>query len=225
VPEDDPGCCFDDWARANARRARSKETVARVTTRLLAALDRVGLDGRTVLDVGCGAGDLTLAAITHGADRATGVDLGAGAIGEARQLASARGLADRARFEVADGSADPLPPADVVVLHRVLCCFPDAGRLLGNTLRVSGHVFAFTAPADRGPVGALNRGLVALANRWYRLRRRRFRGYRSFVHDLDVADEIIRSAGFEPAQRARTGLIWDLRVYVRPGSSDAFASR
>jgi hypothetical protein len=105
-----------------------------------------------------------------------------------------------------------------------MCCFPDAGRLLGNTLRVSGQVFAFTAPADRGPVGVLNRGMVALANRWFRLRQRRFRGYRSFVHDLDVADETIRSVGFEPVQRERTGLIWDLRVYVRPASRDAFAS-
>jgi magnesium-protoporphyrin O-methyltransferase len=214
-----PDCCFDDWARANARRARSKETVARITTRLLAALDEAGLRGRTVLDVGCGAGDLTLATLAHGATEATGVDLGAGAIEEARALAGTRGLAARARFEVADGSADPLPRADVVVLNRVLCCFPDPGPLLDNTLQVTGAVYAMTAPVDHGVPGAVNRVLVRTANRWYRLRARRFGGYRSFVHDVGSAQTTIEAAGFRTVRRERVGWIWDLRVYARPGSA------
>src|SRR5262245_9516965 len=91
-PEPPPSCCFDEWAQHNAERARSKETVAPITTALLAALEAEGLEGRTILDVGCGTGDLSLAAVAHGATAASGFDLGTGAIENARRLARERGL-------------------------------------------------------------------------------------------------------------------------------------
>src|SRR5262249_6778118 len=109
-----PGeCCFDEWAAHSAKRARSKETVAPITTALLAALDAAGLEGRTIVDVGCGTGDLALAALAHGASRAVGFDLGTGSIAHARELASERGLEERSAFEVADGSVATLPRTDV----------------------------------------------------------------------------------------------------------------
>jgi 2-polyprenyl-3-methyl-5-hydroxy-6-metoxy-1,4-benzoquinol methylase len=136
-PEPTPStCCFDEWAASNARRARTKETVAPVTTALLAALEAEGLEGRTILDVGCGTGDLALAALAHGAASARGIDLGKGSIDLARALSRDRGLDDRVAFEVADGSVAALPSTDVVVLNRVVCCYPDARRLLHNTLGV-----------------------------------------------------------------------------------------
>src|SRR5262245_16694870 len=152
-PDPPPSCCFDEWAEHNAKRARSKETVAPITSALLAALEAEGLEGRTILDVGCGTGDLALAALAHGASAATGFDLGAGAIEHARALARERGLEDRAVFEVADGSVAELPATDVVVLNRVVCCYPDARGLLENTLGAAGSVYALSAPVDRGLPG------------------------------------------------------------------------
>jgi len=211
-----PGCCFDEWAADNARRARSKETVAPITTALLAALEAEGLEGRTVLDVGCGTGDLALAALAHGASHAAGVDLGKGSIEHARALAHERGLDERATFEVADGSVATLPTTDVVVLNRVVCCYPDARALLDNTLGAAGSVYALTAPVDRGLPGLLNRIVVRVSNVWYGLRRSKFRGFRVFVHDLTDVDARIRAAGFAPTHRARRRVVWQLAVYARP---------
>jgi SAM-dependent methyltransferase len=215
-PDPPPGsCCFDEWAADNARRARAKETVAPITTALLAALEAEGLEGRTVLDVGCGTGDLALAALAHGATRAAGFDLGTGAIEHARSLAHERGLDERASFEVGDGSLATLPSADVVVLNRVVCCYPDARSLLDNTLVSAGSVYALTAPADRGLPGLVNRVLVRVSNGWYALRRSKFRGFRVFVHDLTGIDDRIRAAGFAPTHRERRRFVWQLAVYRR----------
>lgn len=74
-PEPPGECCFDEWAARNAERARRKETVAPITTAMLAAIETEGLEGRAILDIGCGAGDLALAALAHGANRAYGRDL------------------------------------------------------------------------------------------------------------------------------------------------------
>jgi predicted RNA methylase len=212
-----PGeCCFDEWAAHNAKRARSKETVAPITTALLAALDATGLEGRTLLDVGCGTGDLALAALAHGASRAHGCDLGTGSIEHARELATERGLADRSDFEVADGSVATLPRADVVVLNRVICCYPDARALLDNTLAVADRIYAVSAPADRGLPGLVNRTLIAVSNAWYALRRSKFRGFRVFVHDLESVDARIRAAGFAPLTTERRRFVWRFAVYARP---------
>ena len=81
-------CCFDEWAVANAKRARRKEIASGVTRQLMTALGRSRVEGRTVLDLGCGTGDLALATLARGATRATGVDLGPQAIEEARTLSS-----------------------------------------------------------------------------------------------------------------------------------------
>lgn len=217
-PEDRPSCCFDEWAAASARRARNREQVAGVTAPLLGALGEVGLHGRTVLDVGCGAGELALAALEHGAVHAHGIDLGPGAIGHARSLARARGLADRTTFEVGDGSSATLPPADVVVLNRVVCCYPDLEALIGNSTGAAGAVYAFTAPADRGLPGVWNRIGVRCSNRWYALRRKKFGSFRVFVHPVDRIDRAVRDAGFVPVLRERRRVVWELAVYRRDAS-------
>ena len=168
-----------------------------------------------MLDVGCGTGDLALATLAHGARSVSGFDLGAGAIANARALADERGLAERAAFEVGDGSQAALPKSDVVVLNRVVCCYPSAEALLANTLGAAGSVFALTAPIDRGLMGLYNRIFFWLGNGWYALRAKKFRGFRVFVHDLAAIEARIVAAGFLPRARQHRRLVWDLRVYER----------
>jgi magnesium-protoporphyrin O-methyltransferase len=166
-------------------------------------------------DEACGTGDLALATLGRGARSVSGFDLGAGAISNARALADERGLAERAVFEVGDGSRAELPKSDVVILNRVVCCYPSADELLANTLGAAGSVFALTAPIDRGLMGLYNRLVCWLGNGWYALRARKFRGFRVFVHDMAAIEARIVGAGFRPRARLHRRLVWDLRVYER----------
>ena len=224
---DDPKpeyCCFDDWAVENASRARARGVGAPITGAMLTALEEHGLSGRTVMDLGCGTGDLALGAIARGADRASGIDLSAGAIEQARALAIERGLAERTAFTVGDGSTELLARHDVVALNRVLCCYPSVDRLLENSLDATGAVYAYTAPVHAGPVGIFNRFWVRLANVSFRLRRKRFRGFRAFVHDLDAVDGAITRAGFRQVHASRERFIWRLAIFTRSEASDPLAS-
>jgi predicted RNA methylase len=71
----EPSCCFDDWVPAWEHKSKRRATIAGVTAPLLDALVEAGIEGRTVLDVGCGIGDLSMAALGRGAERATGIEL------------------------------------------------------------------------------------------------------------------------------------------------------
>lgn len=208
-------CCFDDWVDHWSAQATKKPTAAKVSASLLDAISETGVADRTILDVGCGIGDLAIEAVARGAASGTGFDLSAKAIDEARRLALARGVADRMRFEVGDGAKLDLPAADIVVINRVVCCYPDTENLLGHTLAAAGSVFAMTAPVSGGPTGWLNRVWNKVFNIGYRLRPKKFAGFRTFIHDLDRIDERIRAAGFRRVKHERRRVVWDLAVYAR----------
>src|SRR5215475_12791238 len=76
-----------------------------------------GLDlrGRTVLDIGCGTGGITVSLVRdHGAARVVGIDVEAPVCARAKARVAAAGLADRITiievrpgpFPLADGSVD-----------------------------------------------------------------------------------------------------------------------
>jgi magnesium-protoporphyrin O-methyltransferase len=216
VEEPEPErCCFDDWVDSWSDKATKKPTAAKVTASLLDAITEAGIADRTVLDVGCGIGDLAIEVVARGAVSGIGFDLSAKAIEEARKLAIARGVGDRMRFEVGDGAKLDLPEADIVVINRVVCCYPDTENLLERTLGAARSVYAITAPISDGTVGVYNRVLNRWRNAWYRLRRKKFAGFRTFIHDLDRIDERISAAGFRRVRHERRRIVWDLAVYAR----------
>ena len=221
MDEEDGECCFDDWVDHWSKRSKRKRTVAGVTAPLLRGLEAAGIRDRTVLDVGCGIGDLATEAVRRGAARAFGVELSTKAVDEARRLAIDRGVADRTSFEIGDGSEMRLPPADVVVLNRVFCCYRDADGLLENSLSAAGSVYAFTTPPSKGLGGGIAKAQARFWNVWYRLRDKKFHGFRVYIHDVDRLDARVRSAGFRPIRRERRRFVWHLAVYVRPLTSPA----
>jgi magnesium-protoporphyrin O-methyltransferase len=214
VSDESERCCFDDWAGCYARRARRRR-LGGVSNDLIHGLDLAGLKGRTVLDVGCGAGGLVLETFERGAETVTGIDLSTAAIEQARRISSERGLSDRTTFAVADGASVGVPPHDVVVLDKVFCCYADVEGLLRNSLPAARSVYGFSVPPSAGFRGAVRGVLARMANRWYRLRRRTFGGFRTYVHDVGALDSTVREAGFEPLF-SRRRFAWDLAVYVRP---------
>jgi len=91
--------------------------------------------GRSVLEVGCGAG-VDLARFARGGADVTGVDLSAAAIGLARTNFEQQRL--RGRFEVADGEALPFADDtfDLVFAHGVVQYTPRPRKLIEECRRV-----------------------------------------------------------------------------------------
>ena len=94
-----------------------------------------GYRGRSVLEVGCGAG-VDLARFAKGGARVTGVDLSASAIALARANFEQQGL--EGRFDVADGERLPFPDNafDLVFAHGVVQYTANPQQLVEQCHRV-----------------------------------------------------------------------------------------
>jgi len=92
---------------------------------------RLGLKDRSVLDLGCGSGQVSILAAAMGA-RVRGIDIAPGMLALAREAAERASVQDRVVFEPGDVSKDPLPEADVVLLVGVIEYYRDLDGLVAR---------------------------------------------------------------------------------------------
>ena len=210
--ERDIATYFDESVDCCApRRDASKRPGVGLARLLSKELRAAGLKGRTALELGCGRGELSLELCRDGATTVTGVDLSKDAIEYARRTAAEDGLSDRTEFHVGNAATTQLPSRDVVVHHRVICCYPDATAFLANSIGAAHAIVAFSMPRSRGIWGPIMRIGLMFENVIHRLKRR---GFRAYVHDERVVDAALTRAGFRLRGRSnRRG--WFAAAYVK----------
>jgi Methyltransferase domain len=142
--------------------------------------------GETVLEIGGGIGEIELELLRAGAERATNVELSTAYEAEGRSLLDQAGLGDRIEWRYGDVAThrELAEPADVVVLNRVVCCYPDMPALVNAAAEKTRRTLALSFPRD---TWFIRTGLRAI-NTWSRLRRSDFR---FFVH---APSEIVGTA-------------------------------
>jgi hypothetical protein len=211
-----PSCCEPDYdATFDERSARRELSAYRrsgatgTSRTLIDALRDAGLDGATALDIGGGVGVVGLELLGAGASHLTDVDAARAYLVAARSEAERRGLADRTTFVHGDfvALADGIEPADVVTLHRVICCYGDWRALIDRSTARAKRLYGLVYPADRWWM----RLAVRAGNLVTRLSGRRFRFY---VHPEREMDTRVRGHGFRRVLHDR-GLAWQTAVYER----------
>lgn len=202
-------CCARDYEsffgrRQAARNARGfRRHGLRGSARDLLELSG-DVRGASVLEVGGGVGAIELELLAAGADRATNVELSGEYEDVAGELLSERGVSDRVERRIGDfvAEADMIEPHDIVVMHRVVCCYPDVDALVGAAAERARHRLVLTYPQER----AIVRGALRLVNAMLKLRRSTFRVY---VHPVRRIEAAARTQGLTPAARRRHGLLWE----------------
>jgi ribosomal protein L11 methyltransferase len=108
------------------------------TALCLAWLDSLALEGKTVLDFGCGSGILALAALKLGAARAVGVDNDPQALAATRDNAERNGVGDR--IEVYSPEAEPVAVYPVVVANILAVALDALAETLAARVAASGVI-------------------------------------------------------------------------------------
>lgn len=102
----------------------------------------------SVLDLGCGIGAVGTTLLTKGAGSCTFVDISSAYLGAAREVAAKAGVGGKSSFYRDDFATSEhlYPQVDIVVLDRVVCCYPDATALLEKAARYSRRTLIFSYP-------------------------------------------------------------------------------
>lgn len=136
-------------AHAEARRYRRKGLDA-TSLRIFELLLRQGVEGRSVLEVGGGIGALQLELLKAGAASATSIELTPTYEAAGTELLREAGLEGRVERRVMDfaQSGAEVPRADIVIMNRVICCYPDMPRLAGAAADHAAELLVLSFPKD-----------------------------------------------------------------------------
>jgi magnesium-protoporphyrin O-methyltransferase len=169
-----------------------------------------GVEGDSVLEIGGGIGALQIELLRAGAATAVNVELSAEWEDAARSLLREAGFDERVERRIGDAVAAgaELDAADVVVMERVVCCYPEAEALVGVAADHARRLLVMSFPRDRW----WNRLVVRVSNLVCRARRIAFRSY---VHPAQRIERTAESRGLRLAFD-RGGPIWRVVAFERP---------
>ena len=109
------------------------------------------VDGKTVLDIGCGPGHYAIALARAGAKKVVGVDFAGEMLKLAEQKAESNGVASICQFIAADiFEYSPDEPFDYSVLMGFMDYIADPGRAIDKAISLTREKIFFSFPRDGG---------------------------------------------------------------------------
>ncbi len=208
-------CCEEDLARIGYDGRDAQRDLAAwrrngpraATQELIDAILAQGVEGASLRDIGAGVGTIHVTLLEAGAGSAVDVDASREYLAAARAEAERRGLADRVEYRYGDlvELAEELPPADIVTLDSVICCYPYLGPLLRSAVRSGPRLVGLTYPHE----GWWMRAAMQLNNVLNAVTRRPWRWY---IHRRAEIDRLMAQAGFVACHRGGSRF-WRVVLY------------
>ena len=181
----------------------------RRATMVVRCLIDQGVSGASVLEIGCGVGSLHLELLKQGAGAAIGVDVSQSYVEAAAGLSRTLGFQDTTKYHLGNfvDLEEDIPPADMVVLDRVICCYADMRGLVKASTGHTQRLYVLTYPRRtwwmRVGAWAFNFGLTAMR-----------REFRFFLHHPKGIQAAIEAAQFSLIRSAKHGP-WEMAAYRR----------
>ena len=196
------------FANRMARRYH-RRGLSRTARHMVGYLVDQGIDGATLLEIGGGVGEIQVELLRRGAATVTNLEISTGYEDQAAELlrhSGMEGRVDRRFLDIAQ-APDEIEPADIVVLHRVVCCYPDYERLLDAAGRHARRLLVFSHPPPN---------VVARTLFWFDNCVRRLRGdsFRAFVHPPAAMVAVVNHTGLSTKYQHR-GLSWHVVGFAR----------
>ena len=128
---------------------------------------------------------------------------------QARALAQQAGVESQICYRCADftSEAGQVAQAEIVLMHRVVCCYPDAPALVAAAAQHSTHLLALSYPVDIWYM----RLYTLLQNLFRRIKGSTFRMY---IHTPRIIFETASASGLRLARQGSSG-IWQIAIFER----------
>lgn len=186
-----------------------KKGLEKTQTQLVEGLAQAGFSKATLLEIGSGVGYLHQHLLLNGADIAVGIDLSGKMLVEAQLLAKKQGLEQQVVYLHGDflNLVSDIDDADVTILDKVVCCYPDAQTLVDESVKKTTRVYGLTYPRKTW-LTKTGEKIMAVIMMLVRS------DFRSYVHDPEKIEHWITKRGFTKLYQNQT-VVWLTQVYVK----------
>ena len=206
--ENPAGKFFDKESKKFAKKYR-KKGLEKVTKMLIEGIEELGIDGKTILEIGGGVGGAHRKLLHDGASKAYATELSQEMINIAAEFAKEENLEDKVEYILGDivEMNGEVPNVDITMHDKVVCCYEFSDALIERTLQKTKNIYAFIMPRDKFR--------VKISFFFFNLGSKLFNwDFSPFIHPVQPILDKIESAGFR-LRFENTTFIWKARVYEK----------
>jgi magnesium-protoporphyrin O-methyltransferase len=181
----------------------------KTTRMLIEALIEENVEDLTLLDIGGGMGAIQHALLDAGVQSARDVEASRAFLVAAKEEVALRGYAGRVDYRHGNfvDLAANVPPADIVTLDRVICCFPDMQNMVGLSVARARKLYGLVYPRNTWWMKIF----LVVQTFFLKLQRNRFRTY---LHPTEAVEALIKGHGFKQTFYRKT-FVWQVVLYAR----------
>lgn len=197
---------FDKKAAKRELKRYLKKGPSKTTIMLLDAVNKVGVQGLTFLDIGGGIGAIQHALLKWGALNGISIEASPAYID---LLKDEIDLTEKVVFKHGDFTtiASDLDSADIVTLDKVICCYDDMDELVGLSSKLAQKIYAVVYPRDNW----WTKLLLPIINLYPKIKGSSFR---VFIHPTKQVEDIIIRNGLKRNYYNKR-LFWQVAIFTR----------
>ena len=200
---------FDKKSAKRDLKRYLKKGPSTTTKILLNAVNKIGVQGMTFLDIGGGIGAIQYALIKWGALNGVSIEASSAYIDSIKEETGENNLTEKVVFKHGDFTtiASDLNSSDIVTLDKVICCYDDMNRLVDLSSKLAQKIYAVVYPRDNW----WTKLFLPIINFYPKIKGSSFR---LFIHPTNKVEDIIIKNGLKRIYNT-TRLFWQVAVFIR----------
>ena len=200
---------FDKKSAKRDLKRYLKKGPSTTTKILLNAVNKIGVQGMTFLDIGGGIGAIQYALIKWGALNGVSIEASSAYIDSIKEETGENNLTEKVVFKHGDFTtiASDLNSSDIVTLDKVICCYDDMNRLVDLSSKLARKIYAVVYPRDNW----WTKLFLPIINFYPKIKGSSFR---LFIHPTNKVEDIIIKNGLKRIYNT-TRLFWQVAVFIR----------
>ena len=200
---------FDKDRVANRVNQYHSKGISKETRILVDSLKSIGIDGYSLLDIGCGFGAIGIKLLESGVAKVENIEASLSYLEAAKTETKKRNFIDRTSFthgnfiEIAENVA----AADIVTLDKVICCYDELEPFVKSSCEKTVKYYGVIYPRDNWWVKAA----IGFENLMRKIKGNTFR---VFVYPTEKVDSLIKEHGLRKVF-SKAMMVWQIVIYSR----------
>jgi magnesium-protoporphyrin O-methyltransferase len=200
---------FDNDKVANRVNEYRTKGISKETRILVHEFKSIGVDGYSLLDIGCGYGGIRIELLKSGEAQVENLEASSSYLEAAKIETKKNNFSNNITFTYGDfvEIADQVSAADIVTLDKVICCYDELEPLIklscNKTFKFYGLIYPHDSWWEKAAIGFENF-----------IRKIKGNTFRVFVYPGETVDNLIKESGMKRIFY-KSMMVWQIAIYSR----------